>query len=101
MIYKEVGIAFSLMAFLVVFAGYKIVTYIIASSKKLEDILEGKPFYIIYEGKVSKQSLEHHELAMDEFYSELRNQNVYHLGQIEAGIIETSGELSLLTGFDA
>lgn len=96
MIYREVGIAFALIAFFVVFGGYKLITYFIMRSEKAEDILEGKPFCIIYEGRASEESLRHHELAMDEFFSELRNKHIFQLGQIEVGILETSGELSLL-----
>ncbi|MDO5524042.1 MAG: DUF421 domain-containing protein, partial [Bacteroidia bacterium] len=44
MIYKDVGIAFALITFLVVFGGYKLITSLIVRSKKAEEILEGKPF---------------------------------------------------------
>ena len=32
---------------------------------------------------------------MDEFFAELRMQGVMHLGQVQLGIIETSGNISL------
>ena len=96
MIYKEVGIVSSLMAFIVVFGGYRVITYIITRSKGAEKVLEGVPIYIIHEGKATELSLNYNELAMDEFFAELRNKKIFHLGQIESAIFETSGEISLL-----
>ena len=96
MIYREVGVLLSVAAFLTAFISYNIIIYTITRSRHVEGVLEGKPLYVIWEGKASERSLKSHELAVDEFFSELRNQHVYHLGQIEAAIIETSGELGLL-----
>ena len=96
MIYKEVGIAFSLIAFIVAFGGYRVITYFITRSKRVERVLEGEPIYIISDGKATESSLNYHELAMDEFFAVLRNKQIYQLGQIEAAIFETSGEISLL-----
>lgn len=96
MIYKEVGILYALIVFIIVFLSYWLITKLIEHSEKMETILEGKPFCIIHEGKASKESLKHKELAMDEFFSILRHQHIFHLGQVESAILETSGELSIL-----
>lgn len=96
MIYKEIGIVYALVVFIIVFLSYWLITKWIERSEKMEIILEGKPYCIIHEGKASKESLEHRELAMDEFFSVLRHQHIFHLGQVESAILETTGELSIL-----
>lgn len=96
MIYKEVGIAYAIVVFIIIFFFYRFLTHLIEHSKKMETLLEGKPYCIIHEGKASKESLKHKELAMDEFFLVLRNQHVFHLGQVENAILETNGELSIL-----
>lgn len=96
MIYKEIGIVYALVVFIIVFLSYWLITKLIEHSEKMETILEGKPYHIIHEGKASKESLKHKELAMDEFFSELRSQHIFHLGQVESAILETTGELSIL-----
>ena len=79
MIYKEVGIVYALVVFFIVFLSYWLITKLIERSEKVEKILEGRPYQIIHEGKASKESLKHKELAMDEFFSVLRNQHIFHL----------------------
>ena len=96
MIYKEIGVVYALVVFIIVFLSYWLITKLIEHSKKMETILEGKPYCIVQEGKASKELLKHKELAMDEFFSVLRNQHIFHLGQVENAILETSGELSIL-----
>ena len=96
MIYKEVGIVYALVVFFIIFLSYWLITKLIERSEKVEKILEGRPYQIIHEGKASKESLKHKELAMDEFFSVLRNQHIFHLGQVESAILEPSGELSVL-----
>ena len=96
MIYKEIGIIYALVVFIIVFLSYWLITKLIEHSEKMETMLEGKPYCIIHEGKASKESLKHKELAMDEFFSILRHHHIFHLGQVESAILETSGELSIL-----
>ena len=96
MIYKEVGIINSLVAFVVVFFIYWVITKLIENSAKMEDILEGEPMYIIRDGKVSEEALKNKVLAGDEFFASLRCHSFSHLGQVKAAILETSGEVSIL-----
>jgi uncharacterized membrane protein YcaP (DUF421 family) len=96
MIYKEVGIMYAVVVFALIFIVYKVITYFITHFEKLERMLEGKPYYVIRDGKATEESLKHKELAVDEFFGALRNQQILHLGQIEAAVAETNGEISIL-----
>lgn len=96
MIYREIGVVSSLVAFIVVFTVYWLITKLVENSAKMEDILEGEPMYIIRSGKVSDEALKNKVLAGDEFFAALRSQKLSHLGQVKAGILETNGEVSLL-----
>ena len=96
MIYKDIGILNSLVAFAVVFFVYWLITKLIENSDKIEDLLEGEPMYIIRDGKVSKEALKNKVLAGDEFFASLRFHSFSHMGQVKAAILETSGEVSIL-----
>ena len=96
MIYSEVGILGALAVFIVALLFYGLVMRLMTHSEKMEAVLEGKPIYIIRDGKAAKESIEHSELAMDEFLAALRSRQILHLGQIKAGVLETHGEVSLL-----
>ena len=95
MFYKEVGIVFSLLVFLIIIVLYSSLTYIVGKSKKVEDVLEGKPVCLIQDGVFVLENYKKENLGSDEFFSELRLKGISHLGQVETAIEETSGELSV------
>ena len=96
MFYKEVGLLQAVVVFAVVLLSYRFVIFLITRSKKIEDLFEGKPIYIITEGKFTARSADDLELGSDELFSELRNKNIDHLGQIKCAILETNGTISIL-----
>lgn len=96
MIYKEIGILQASIVFLVVLISYKFITYLITKSEKIETFLEGKAIYIVHDGHAALESIHHTDLAMDEFFAELRVLNIQHLGQVKEALLETNGHVSLL-----
>lgn len=95
MFYKEVGIFPAIMVFFMIVVLYSFITYIIGRNKKLEHLIEGKPVYLIENGVFSTENYEKEVLGEDEFFAELRMQGVSQIGQIEAAIIESSGNISI------
>lgn len=95
MFYKDVGILPSLMVFILVVGCYIFITYLVGKSKKIEQVLEGKPVYLIDEGSFAIEHFQKETLAQDEFFAELRIKGVSHLGQIRLAIIETNGDISI------
>ncbi|MBW8359650.1 MAG: DUF421 domain-containing protein [Weeksellaceae bacterium] len=95
MFYKEVGIVFSLLVFMVIIALYALLTYFIGKSKRFEDMVEGKPTCLVEDGVYVLENFKKENLGSDEFFAELRLRGVSHLGQVETAIEETSGELSV------
>lgn len=96
MIYKEIGILQAATVFIIVLISYKFITYLITKSGKIESFLEGKPIYIIKDGHAALESIRHTDLAMDEFFAELRVLNISHLGQVKAALLETNGHVSII-----
>lgn len=95
MFYEDVGLIPAITVFMVIILLYRATTWLSGKNKRLADFLEGKPVILIENGKFSIENFEKEDLAQDEFFSELRQQNVEHLGQVRIGIIEPTGELSL------
>jgi uncharacterized membrane protein YcaP (DUF421 family) len=95
MFYKEVGLIFSIIVFMVIILLYTIVTYLIAKNKKLEELIEGKAICLIDDGEFSIENFKKENLGSDEFFAELRLNGVSHLGQVEKAIEESSGEISV------
>ena len=95
MIYKDIGILQASTVFIVVLTSYKFITYLITKSQKNESFLEGKPIYIIKNGHAALESVRHTDIAMDEFFAELRVENINHLGQVKQALLETNGHVSI------
>jgi uncharacterized membrane protein YcaP (DUF421 family) len=95
MFYEDVGLIPAITVFMVIILLYRGTTWLSGKNKRLADFLEGKPVILIENGKFSIENFKKEDLAQDEFFSELRQQNVEHLGQVRIGIIEPTGELSL------
>ena len=96
MFYKDVGIIPALIVFVVVVGLYRTVTWLSGKFLPFEQLIEGKPLYLIRDGKFSIEDFDKEDLSQDEFFAELRINNVEHLGQVRNAIIETSGSISLL-----
>lgn len=95
MFYKEVGLAVPVVIFAIIVALYRLTTYLTAKSTKIDDLVEGKCTYLIENGEFSIENFSKETLAHDEFFSELRQYSVSHLGQVETAVLETSGNLSV------
>ena len=95
MLYDNVGILPAIVVFIVILFLYRMVTWLAAKNKKVEEFLEGKTMAIIEDGKFSINNFKKETLAQDEFFSELRLQSIEHLGQVKIAYIETSGDISV------
>lgn len=95
MFYKEIGLLTPVVIFMIIVGAYRFTTYLTAKSEKIDDLIEGKSVYLIRGGKFNIEDFKKEALAKDEFFAELRQQSVSHLGQIETAILETSGILSV------
>lgn len=96
MFYKDVGIVPAIIVFAVVVGLYRSVTWLSGKFLPFEHLIEGKPIYLIREGKFSIAEFDKEDLSQDEFFAELRLKSVEHLGQVRNAIVETSGSISLL-----
>ncbi len=95
MFYQEVGLVPAIVVFASIIILYRVTTYAVAKNDLVETLIEGQPKYIIEDGSFCLQKFNKNILGDDEFFTELRMQNVTHLGQLKLVILETNGELSV------
>ena len=95
MFYEDVAILPAFTVFLVVILCYRFLTWLAGKSKRFEEFMEGKAECLIKDGKFVVETFDKHSLAQDEFFSELRQQSISHLGQVEYAYLETTGEVSV------
>lgn len=75
---------------------YHLCTWLTTKFKPIERLLEGEPTYIVKDGKLVLKELSGGSMSNDDFFAEMRQQGIRHLGQVEVGLLETDGEFSIL-----
>lgn len=75
---------------------YRLCTWAMMKFQPFEDLLEGKAIYIVEEGKLVLDKIKKGKMSHDEFFAEMRQQGVEHLGQVRTGLLETDGNFSIL-----
>ncbi|MDQ3021361.1 MAG: DUF421 domain-containing protein [Bacteroidota bacterium] len=95
MIYKEIGVFMAATVFISIVICYRLIVALVGKSKTIEILIEGKPICLVRDGVFSIEEFSKETMAQDEFFAELREQHVEHLGQLRLALEETSGEMSL------
>ncbi|WP_339523115.1 DUF421 domain-containing protein [Pseudomonas sp. EA_35y_Pfl2_R111] len=93
--YEDVPLLPVAVVFATLLLLYRTTVLLMSHSTRLSNWLEGKPVTIIKDGLYELSSLDRLNISSDEFFMELRQQSVDHLGQVRLGILETDGDISL------
>lgn len=95
MFYDDVPLSSAVVVFIVMMACYKLVTYISDRNKKVRNVLEGTPVYIVEEGRVLIDNLRQEDITREELFADLRVQGIRQLGQVQTTILEPNGQISI------
>lgn len=93
--YEDVPLLPVAMVFVTLLALYRLTTFAMERSKRLETWMDGKPVTVIEDGLYKLESLEGLNMSSSELFMELRQHGVEHLGQVRLAILETDGDISL------
>ena len=66
----------------------------------LKKVVEGEPVYIIYRGNLRQSVLFENRISINEVLTEMRSQGIGNISDINYGILESNGKLSLLKKSD-
>ena len=69
-------------------------------SERLKSVIEGKPEYIIYKGRLLQKALKENRISINELLSELRAQGVGSIEDVYYAAIEQGGALSVISRED-
>ena len=65
-------------------------------SERLKKVIEGKPEYIIYKGRLLQKTLKDNRISMNELLSEIRLQGIGDIDDVYYATVEQNGSLSVL-----
>lgn len=96
MFQEDIPIFHAIVVFIGVIFVYRLITWLASRSEKIAHLLEGKVLPVVKDGVFDIKHENDNNFSHMEFFSELRNLNVEHLGQVKEGILEVDGTLSVL-----
>ena len=73
-----------------------IISFINLKSIKAREIICGKPRILIYRGKIDEKALIKERFTINELEEQLRDKDVFNIGDVEYAILETSGQLTVI-----
>jgi uncharacterized membrane protein YcaP (DUF421 family) len=74
--------------------------YLALKSKWVHDLLNGKETILIKQGKIMEENLFQVRLTGEELLRELRSKNHFNLSEVEFAVMETTGEINVLSKSD-
>lgn len=98
--YKEVGILPAITTILSIVVFYRIITYLLLKSRAVGKLIEGEAITIIENGRFTASIIKDENISFDEFYMELRQCGVEHLGQVRIAVLEVNGTISVFRNED-
>ncbi|GEM63746.1 DUF421 domain-containing protein [Sphingobacterium faecium NBRC 15299] len=101
MFQEELPIIYALVVLFSVIVIYKFVTWLSSKSTLINKILEGEAMVVVRDGMFDLKHEHDGDFSKMEFFSELRNQSVEHLGQVRMAVLEIDGSMSILFYPDA
>jgi uncharacterized membrane protein YcaP (DUF421 family) len=96
MFQQDLPVLYGIAVLFIIILIYKIVTWIAAHSTIVHRLLEGEPMIVVKDGMFDIKHEKDKDFSKMEFFSELRNQSIEHLGQVRTALLETDGSMSVL-----
>lgn len=73
-----------------------IISMLNLKSRRMRELICGKPTILIYQGKIDEKKLKKERFTVNELQEKLRSSNVMDLGDVEYAILETSGDITVI-----
>lgn len=96
MFQEDIPIIYSVIVLFAVIFLYKVITFITSRSKLVTRLMEGKEMIVVKDGMFSIEESQKSSFTQREFFAELRNHSIEHLGQVRFALLEVDGTISIL-----
>ena len=94
---EGVPITNGIMPILGLLVMHLIISMINIKSTKAREIICGKPSLLIFRGKIDQKVLKRERFTINELEERLRDNNIFNIGDVEYAILETSGQVTVIT----
>lgn len=93
---KEIGLIYILSTLLLWGVLMLLVEIVTQKFKKTRSFLEGNPSIVIRNGIIDRKELKKNKMDINELLNMLRQKDVFSIREVEYGILESNGKLSVL-----
>lgn len=93
--YKDVGILPAILTILTIVTLYRIITFLLLKSRAIGKLIEGEAITLIEDGRFTASVIKDQNISFDEFYMEMRQGGIEHLGQVRIAVLEVDGDVSI------
>ena len=98
---KDVALTDGLLAFaLLIFLQY-FITWLSVRSKSFSKLIKAEPKLLVYEGKYLKDAMKKERITEEEVLAALREKGISNLSDVDAVVLETEGNLSVIQKTEA
>ncbi|MGN1182882.1 MAG: DUF421 domain-containing protein [Faecalibacillus sp.] len=93
---KDLTVVDSIIATITLIVLDRIESLMTIHSKKIRDIFEGRPCYVILNGKIQYETMKKLRYSIDDLCHHLRVHNIDSVSKVEYAVLETNGSLSII-----
>ena len=86
---------YGLLPIVVMMAAQILFSWLSLKSSTIRNIIDGKPTYIIKNGKINEREMKKHRYNMDDLLLQLREHKIANVDDVEFAILETTGKLTV------
>ena len=92
----DIPLLYAVIPVLLICATEIVVAFVKNKLPKVKRAVEGKSVYIIYKGKLRQNVLAENRISINEILTEMRIQGIGDISEVEYGMLEQNGKVSLL-----
>ena len=93
---QDIPVSFALIPMVILLALEVFSSYVLLRVPRLKGFLSAPPTVLIHNGKLIQRALYETRVTIDELMSEIRQQGLTDLSQVECAILEKNGKLTVL-----
>lgn len=100
MLNKDVVLADGVLALLLLIGLQFAITSLSSASPLIKNIITAKPTLLLYKGVIDQEALKNQRITVDEVMEAVRKKGMQDIKKVDAVILETAGDLTVLSEFD-
>lgn len=93
---KDVTLADGVLVFALLIGLQYLITWLSARSKKIKKLITSEPSLLLYRGEFIEGALKKERITTEEIYVAVRKKGIEHLKDVDAVILETAGEITVI-----